>query len=116
MFLNHFAYDLSKPIVRDKRVHVEYVPTQVVTEYFRTEVRHDDQPILGIRYRSARHSEGRSLVLFATQDDLVGIDRPLRREEPWIELDDRSEATITLEQIDGWNADAWRPGDPTDDD
>jgi hypothetical protein len=116
MFLNYFAHDLSKPIARDNQVHVEYVPTQVVTEYFRTEVRHEDQPILGIRYQSARHPEGQSLVLFATQDDLVGVERPWRREEPWIELIDRSEATITQEQIDGWKADAWNAGDPTDDD
>ena len=31
VFLRKFADDISKPIARDDRIHVEYVPTQVVT-------------------------------------------------------------------------------------
>jgi hypothetical protein len=72
MFLNYFAAEVSKPIAGDDRIHVEYIPTQVITEYFRTEFLHGGQRIDGIRYRSARHADHCSLVLFATQDDLVG--------------------------------------------
>ena len=34
-FLHAFAHDIVKPIARDGREHIEYVPTQIVTEYFR---------------------------------------------------------------------------------
>jgi len=34
-FLHAFAADISQPIARDGREHIEYVPTQIVTEYFR---------------------------------------------------------------------------------
>lgn len=35
LFLWSFARDLSKPVILDGREHIEYVPTQVVTEYMR---------------------------------------------------------------------------------
>jgi hypothetical protein len=31
-FLHDFAADLAKPIEKDGREHIEYVPTQIVTE------------------------------------------------------------------------------------
>lgn len=34
-FLRDFLVDFQKPIEKDGREHIEYVPTQVVTEYFR---------------------------------------------------------------------------------
>jgi len=34
-FLHDFVSDLSKPVKKDGREHIEYVPTQIVTEYFR---------------------------------------------------------------------------------
>ena len=34
-FLHSLARDLSAPVVLDGREHIEYVPTQVVTEYLR---------------------------------------------------------------------------------
>ena len=33
--MNNFIDDFTKPIERSDRAHAEYVPTQVVTEYFR---------------------------------------------------------------------------------
>jgi len=35
MFLHGFARDLRAPVALDGREHIEYVPTQVVTEYMR---------------------------------------------------------------------------------
>ena len=58
IFLNYFAAELSMPIAGDRSVHVEYVPPQVVTEFVRTEFRHEGLPLDGIRYRSARHAGG----------------------------------------------------------
>ncbi len=35
LFLRNFSRELALPIARDDRIHVEYIPTQVVTEFFR---------------------------------------------------------------------------------
>jgi RES domain len=91
IFLNYFGDEVSKPITEEDRIHVEYIPTQVITEYFRTEFLHHGRKIDGIRYRSARRSGHCSLVLFATHHDLVGgstlDDAGLSRaSDPWIKL------------------------------
>ncbi len=55
IFLRHFVSEISKPFVRDDRIHIEYVPTQVVTEWLRT--RFDPgpgEPLVGILHRQRR--------------------------------------------------------------
>ena len=37
-FLHHVAREISRPIERDDKVHVEYVPTQIVTEFIRDQL------------------------------------------------------------------------------
>jgi HEPN/RES N-terminal domain 1/RES domain len=112
IFLNYFAAELSKPIARDDRVHVEYIPTQVITEYFQTEFLHDGARIDGIRYRSARHSDHYSLVVFATQDDLVGGRHTTDSagfpptSDPWIELTNRQQRDVTAEDLELWDREA----------
>ena len=32
LFMNKFIHDFSSPIERDDRIHIDYVPTQVITE------------------------------------------------------------------------------------
>jgi len=69
-FLRDFVEDLVRPIEKDGREHVDYVPTQVVTEYlrhvFRTETGH---PVQGVIYRSARTEGGKCCVLFVGNDE-----------------------------------------------
>jgi len=89
-FLSRFADEIAQPVERDDRVHIDYVPTQVVTEFVRSSVGSGDgQPVMGIRYASSR-SPGRSaLVLFADRRHVVGVEPELARIlgiEPWIEL------------------------------
>jgi hypothetical protein len=57
-FLNHFARDLSRPVALDGSEHVEYVPTQVATEYLRYALGVD-----GIRFASSL-TDGANVVLF----------------------------------------------------
>jgi hypothetical protein len=52
-------------------VHIEYVPTQAATEYFRSVFTDGGRNIDGIVYWSARRPDHRSLVIFATSDDVV---------------------------------------------
>ena len=69
-FLRGFVEDLAKPIEKDGGEHVEYVPTQIVTEYlrhvFRTET---GDPVQGAIYKSARNGGGKCCVLFVGNDE-----------------------------------------------
>jgi len=70
MFLYDFVRDLSKPIEKDGLEHIEYVPTQIVTEYFRRVFKtKTGQHVNGILYPSSRRRRGRCVVLFAEQED-----------------------------------------------
>lgn len=116
IFLNYFTDELSKPIARDPLTHIEYIPTQVITEYFRTEFTYESEPIAGIRYPSARHRGGCSLVLFATQDNLVdgkllNASIPPLETNRWIELVDHQERDVTKSDLDQWCREAPQPYD-----
>ena len=50
--------------------HVEYLPTQVVTDYFRNNfTTHKDTPIQGIVYKSSRKGGQAACVLFFDSTD-----------------------------------------------
>jgi hypothetical protein len=71
LFLNEFVKSITAPVVHDGREHIDYVPTQILTEYFRRRAAGDDGPAIdGIIYPSSRRRNGRSIVLFASQMDL----------------------------------------------
>ena len=96
------------PIAGDRSVHVEYVPPQVVTEYVRTEFRHEGLPVDGIRYGSARHEGGTSLVLFASQENLAGpkdvcIGSVFSGPERWIQLVGWNEREVTEADAETWD-------------
>ena len=87
VFLRHFAHDLSIPVVRDGREHIEYVPTQAFTEYVRYELRlHSDTVVDGIRYRSAINGRP-CVVLFCTQDECVAQPKGHGEFQRWLEFD-----------------------------
>lgn len=69
-FLYSFRNDISKPIIKEEREHIEYVPTQIVTEYFRHMYRDTEGNMLtGILYPSARNCGGIACVLFVDNED-----------------------------------------------
>jgi hypothetical protein len=68
-FLEKFSAAISKPIDRDKRLHIDYVPSQVFTEYVRYEMCHD-KSIDGIRYPSSIDNSP-CVVLFFEQEDCM---------------------------------------------
>lgn len=89
IFLHNFVRDLSKPIQRDGREHIEYVPTQAFTEYIRWEMKtNEGQPIDGVRYRSSKNGKS-CYVLFCKQDEC--IDNPkFPVVERWLKFDPNS--------------------------
>ena len=72
----------------DDRVHIEYVPTQVVTEFIRAKVIWGESKVDGIRYVSSVN-EGHSLyVFFADQLNVVGTPASGLVEDSWLRLVD----------------------------
>lgn len=73
-FLHNFASDIMQPVDRDQRPHVDYLPSQVVTEFIR------DYPfgkgaVDGIAYGSTVHRRGWNVALFLGPVDL-GLAEP----------------------------------------
>lgn len=68
-FLYSFRNEITKPIVRDDRIHIEYVPSQVFTEYLRYIYRgKGGEKIDGIIYKSSLSGATNSnIVLFYNQ-------------------------------------------------
>lgn len=84
-FLHSFAYDISRPIKRDGREHIEYVPTQIVTEYFRQVFRIEGESLDGIAYQSSRASGKIAFVLFCENEQCIDGD-PKGREGELLQL------------------------------
>jgi hypothetical protein len=122
IFLHTLGEEFSKPIERDNRVHIEYVPTQVVTEYLRGMKTREDLNIDGIRYGSARHGGGASLVLFCDPHNLI-LPKEQQRQfydlhrDRWIKLIGYEDRDVVADDIERWKLE--RPKqhyrDPDDD-
>jgi hypothetical protein len=70
-FLREFAEDLSRPISGSNREHIDYVPTQVFTEFVRYVMKAPNRaPIHGIKYFSS-WDQRPCYVIFATQDQCL---------------------------------------------
>jgi len=88
-FLHAFADLIAEPIVGDDRTHIDYIPTQVLTEFLR-DFHFSEGPIDGVRYRSATGTPGANVVLFAGQADVCDAPVPPsskdKRSMPWLRL------------------------------
>lgn len=67
-FLKSFAFEIAQKYEHDDKIHIEYAPTQVITEYFRYlfEITHK-MKVDGLVYHSAQNSGKRCCVLFLDQ-------------------------------------------------
>lgn len=64
IFINHLIRDISQPIKKDGREHVDYVPTQIITEYLKYKcIGPNKKRIRGIFYPSSQ-GKGNSCALF----------------------------------------------------
>lgn len=77
-FLSAFHLDVRAKVAHDDRVHIDYVPTQVVGEYLRLLFRDEDgRPIDGVAWRSAQDPERRSMALFVGAEACVDAREPV---------------------------------------
>ena len=103
-FLNHVADEISRPIQRDDKVHFNYIPTQVVTEFVQSKLARGVTPIHGIKFQSAVHPQNPSYVIFAGQENLLpapGGSRPWDTDR-WVELISVRESDVIQEDIERW--------------
>ncbi len=76
LFLKGFINAITKSTLKDGREHVEYVPSQVVSEFFAQVFRtKDKQSLDGIVYPSAVMPGGRNLVIFPPRDYKRPLDK-----------------------------------------
>lgn len=76
-----YAREIARPVDRTERIHIDYIPSQVVTDFIR-DTKIFGSAVDGIRYPSTIDADGRNLVLFAKQDDLMEPDgTPVSRNE-----------------------------------
>ena len=85
-FLRHIAREISRGVKNDDRVHIKYVPTQVVTEFVRARVTWQGARVDGIRYTSSVNEGHASYVLFADQTSLEGTEVSGLAEDRWLRL------------------------------
>lgn len=95
-FLHYVARQMSKPIERDGKAHIEYIPTQIVTEYIRSHLTWDGTRVDGVRYRSSVNPGHVSYVLFATQENLRSTDATLSLSDRWLQLVGISHESVAL--------------------
>jgi RES domain-containing protein len=68
IFLRRFVAEISRPVRKDGQEHIDYVPSQVVSEYFALVFKAGRNKLLdGVIYPSAVRPGGRNLVLFPTE-------------------------------------------------
>lgn len=72
LFLEAFVSAISVPVKGDGSEHIDYVPTQVVSEYFAKAFQLEDETRLdGMLYPSSVAPGGKNLVLFPPSHDRV---------------------------------------------
>jgi hypothetical protein len=89
-FLHHFVEQIAMLVVKDGREHVEYIPTQVVTEYLRHVLKDaSGEHLDGILYPSHYNTDETCCVFFAESSECGANRDGIRSRQPelWLELD-----------------------------
>ncbi|WP_409423774.1 MULTISPECIES: HEPN-associated N-terminal domain-containing protein [unclassified Pseudoalteromonas] len=69
-FLKPLVNELTLPVSKDGREHVEYVPTQIISEYFRFRFKtSDENNVLGLRYPSVKSESGINIAIFDSENE-----------------------------------------------
>lgn len=81
-FLNQFLKDFIKPIEKDGREHIDYVPTQVVAEFCKYNLKINGQNIKGFKFPSSVSDRGISYCLFLSREDFGLYEREYYADKP----------------------------------
>lgn len=121
IFLHHVVHEMSLPVQQNKRKcdvapnsalhgddgysHIDYVPTQVVTEFVRSTKTPDGRFVEGIKYPSSRHRGHSSFVIF---DPLLRVDCPSindhgEAETGWLSLNEVIHRPVSRKNLVRWH-------------
>ncbi|MBE9532814.1 MAG: hypothetical protein IMF04_01720, partial [Proteobacteria bacterium] len=76
-FLDNMVTDMTKPIERNEKVHIEYIPTQIFTELITNDWSDTNgRKIEGLRFPSSRNSDESSYVFFYNQEKFLSEKSP----------------------------------------
>lgn len=105
IFIRRFVENAMKPITRDGREHIDYVPTQVVSEYFRYLFRaKDGEQLDGIAYPSSKVKGGVCFTLFFDigncTDEKGWRCSAWRTDKPTLKLESLETRTVTFSPPD----------------
>jgi len=70
-FLRSFVEDISTPLSPTDYQNVDYIPTQVITEYLRYELPAELGPIEGVIWRSSKDASVCVCALFIAFDEIA---------------------------------------------
>lgn len=68
IFLHDLVKDLSKPVGSEDKDHIDYIPTQVVSEFFRYRFKPE---VKGIKYRSVKNPKGLNIAFFESENKKI---------------------------------------------
>jgi len=75
-FLHHFVHEISQSVAKYGQEHIDYVPSQVISEFFAKEFRtNEGQPIHGLMYPSTVKPGGTNVVLFPPPEGYKGFEK-----------------------------------------
>ncbi|MEQ1558822.1 MAG: HEPN-associated N-terminal domain-containing protein [Methyloglobulus sp.] len=86
-FINEFVKAISAPIDKDGSEHIDYVPTQIITEHIRY-VHHrkkDNEKMYGLIYPSSKSKGKNSVVIFCEHEHCV--EKGEAKEDSFFELE-----------------------------
>ncbi len=89
-FLHRFVHDITLPVELDGREHIDYVPTQVFTEYLRYAFPDD---VDGLMFPSTQ-GPGNNVVIFVGPDECV--DKGTETDSTWLSLDT---STVAISRV-----------------
>ena len=74
-FLHGFAQEISEPVPQEDKQNLQYIPTQILTEYFRYFMTDPHGNKLdGICYQSAKNPSGKNYALFFNRTDFKDME------------------------------------------
>ncbi len=99
-FLHGFSADICKPIAKDGTEHIEYVPSQIVTEYYRRIFKPHKYPRLdGIIYSSSKVPDATACVVFCGNEDCADLSDEVQANKALLTL---SECDVSIVDPNKW--------------
>jgi hypothetical protein len=73
IFMRDFVRDVSAVASPSDQQNLDYIPTQIVAEHFRYNLRHADVPVTGLLWASSKDRTVQNCVIFASNDRMSDL-------------------------------------------